>query len=86
MEQDTIQENEPKDQEHGVHQHVYSIQGDKQLTTTVESINSVYLAPGLFIDPDEMVDQIPARHSGSFKATFRWFLEVCFAGLGTLGL
>jgi hypothetical protein len=48
-----------------------------------QTILSVFLATGWFVDADEHIKEIiPIRHKASTKATLRWFVELCMAGIG----
>jgi hypothetical protein len=58
----------------------YSITGRKRAAN--ETIHSVFLATGLFVDADEHMHQLPSRHPDNIKAGLRWFIELCAAGLG----
>jgi len=60
----------------------YSITGNKRATN--ETVHSVFLATGLFLDADQHMHQVPTRHSGTIKASLRWFVELCAAGIGMM--
>jgi hypothetical protein len=63
------------------HRFTYCITGDKHLARE-DTIHSVFLATGLFMDADEHIYPIPDRHPSSTRATLRWFIDLCSAGVG----
>lgn len=60
---------------------IYSVAGREE-TVREQTIHSVFLATGLFMDADEHLDQIPVRFKASPKSALRWFIDLCMAGLG----
>jgi hypothetical protein len=60
---------------------IYSVAGREE-TVREQTIHSVFLATGLFMDADEHLDQIPVRFKASTKSALRWFIDLCMAGLG----
>jgi len=63
------------------HRFTYCINGSKHLARE-DTIHSVFLATGLFMDADEHIYPIPDRHAASTRATLRWFIDLCSAGVG----
>ena len=47
-----------------------------------DTVHSVLLASGLYVDVDDRLSEIPGRHDANFKATIAWFVAICFAGIG----
>jgi hypothetical protein len=62
---------------------IYSLTGREELARE-ETIQSVFLATGLFMDADEHIGEIPVRHKASTRSALRWFIDLCAAGLGKL--
>jgi MFS family permease len=60
-------------------------QSTRSLTASrnqTDTMHSVLLASGLYIDVDDKLSEIPGRHQANFKATVAWFVTLCFAGIG----
>ena len=47
-----------------------------------DTLHSVMLASGLYVDAEDRLSEIPGRHDANFKATLAWFVTLCLAGVG----